>query len=154
MQANLEIDINAAPQTVFTYLVDAEKLMQWQSFLASAEQVSEGEVGVGTQFRLVIDVAQQFPQAVSVLGTQEIVLMGEVVDYAANERVEIKGESSYNTINIQYTCTATDAGTHLTQQNTLNFKNPLINAVAPMVKGLLVKRGKADLQALKQVLEA
>jgi uncharacterized protein YndB with AHSA1/START domain len=155
MEATVSIDIEATPETIFEHLTQADKLTDWQTFLADAEQVSEGEVGVGTEFRLEIDVKAQFPQAVSVLGTEAIVMQGTVTEYEPYQTLQLAGESSYNTMDIRYTCTdAGDGITRLQQHSTFDFKNPLLNAVAPLVKGILVKQGNEGLQRLKTRLEA
>jgi uncharacterized protein YndB with AHSA1/START domain len=155
MEATVSTEIQAAPDAIFEHLTQADKLTEWQTFLADAEQVSAGEVGVGTEFRLEIDVKSQFPQAVSVLGTETIVMQGTVTDYAPYDLLQITGESSYNTLTIRYECAELDSGlTRLTQHSTFEFKNPLLNAVAPLVKGILVKQGKEGLQRLKRRLEA
>ena len=143
------------PEAIFAHLTQADKLTAWQTFLSHAEQVSEGEVGVGTEFRLEIDVKAQFPQAVGVLGTETIVMHGTVTEYDPYQTLHINGESDYNTLMIRYQCHQLENGlVRLQQHSTFEFKNPLLNAVAPLVKGLLVKQGKEGLQRLKTRLEA
>ena len=145
MEATVSTEIQAAPEVIFEHLTQAEKLTEWQTFLASAEQVTEGEVGVGTEFRLMIDVKAQFPQAVGVLGTETIVMQGTVTGYNPYETLRISGESSYNTLVIRYQCDDLGDGlTRLTQHSTLDFKNPLLNAVAPLVRGFWLSRTKKD----------
>jgi uncharacterized protein YndB with AHSA1/START domain len=155
MEATVSTEMKATPEAIFEHLTQADKLTDWQTFLADAEQVSDGEVGVGTGFRLEIDVKSQFPQAVGVLGTETIVMQGTVTEYNPYQTLQIAGESSYNTMAIRYTCTdAGDGITRLEQHSTFDFKNPLLNAVAPLVKGILVKKGNEGLQRLKMRLEA
>ena len=45
--------IGAPPETVFAYLADLGNLAEWQIGVVSAEQTSEGRIGVGATAQVV-----------------------------------------------------------------------------------------------------
>ena len=51
--------IGAPPATVFAYLADLGNLAEWQMGVVSAEQTSEGEIGVGATARVVRELIGQ-----------------------------------------------------------------------------------------------
>lgn len=51
--------IGAPPETVFAYLADLGNLAEWQIGVVSAEQTSEGEIGVGSTAQVVRELMGQ-----------------------------------------------------------------------------------------------
>jgi carbon monoxide dehydrogenase subunit G len=51
--------IGAPPGTVFAYLADLGNLAEWQIGVVSAEQTSEGEIGVGSTAQVVRELMGQ-----------------------------------------------------------------------------------------------
>lgn len=51
--------IGAPPETVFAYLADLGNLPEWQIGVVSAEQTSEGEIGVGSTAQVVRELMGQ-----------------------------------------------------------------------------------------------
>lgn len=149
------INIDAPPEAIFAYLTEPQRLLMWQTLLSKAENVSGESVQAGTEFALVMEIGNQFPQAQKLLGKTRIKLMGKVTDYTRNKRLTITGESEFNDFAFTYKLETRAAGTtRLTQESQLDFKHPLLKAFEPLFQHFLQQRNEEDLAQLKRILEA
>lgn len=153
MRTTTQLDIHASPAEIFAYLLQPEHLLQWQSLLSSAENLSGGEIKTGTEFALQMDIGKEVPQAESILKTTKIDMRGTVTEYDADQHLKIVGESDFNRFSFDYQLEEYNGVTTLTQLSTLDFKHPLLKALEPLFRGWLQQRGEQDLRQLKALLE-
>ncbi len=59
-QNEVSIDIAAAPEKVYRYLADFSRHSEWSMSVTALEQMTPGQVGVGTEFRSSETLPQEF----------------------------------------------------------------------------------------------
>ncbi len=59
-QNEVSIDIAAAPEKVYRYLADFSRHSEWSMSVTAVEQMTPGQVGVGTEFRSSETLPQEF----------------------------------------------------------------------------------------------
>lgn len=134
---------------VFTYLTDTDKLLKWQTFLAEAEQLSAGAVGVGSKFRNVL----RHP-GFDNFGILTLEVIGEVLIFEPDKRLKIRGKSNIADLVIDYTL-GQDAEKTIVQQITeFKIKGLLMLPISGLLNGFLTEQFKADLQNLKLLVES
>jgi carbon monoxide dehydrogenase subunit G len=94
--------IDAPPEAVFAYLADLDNLAEWQSGVVSAEQTSDGEIGVGTTGHLVRQMMGQRLEAPLTL-----------TEYDPPRRLAIASEVSGVKARIELSLAAADGATDL-----------------------------------------
>jgi hypothetical protein len=134
------VDIDRPSAEVFAYLVDLGHVPEWNHAIEATEQVTPGEVSVGTQFRQVRSEPVHAVEQLTVTGLEP------------GRRLDVAGQIGPFDARLSYLVTDTPAGTRLT--NAVELDPP---GAARLLGGLLTGRIKAsvgeNLAVLKGVLE-
>lgn len=112
MQTTTITQINAPASTVFLWLEDKSRLMQWVPNLTEDEPITETPDKIGSRFRQVF-----------VENGREMVMIGEITAYAENKHMCVDIEGNMFTLDLEYILTAlSDTKTELTQHTKIKFK--------------------------------
>jgi len=136
------VTIARAPEEVFPWLIDDDKVPQWMSGLERYEPAEAGPVGVGSRIHQRLSVSGQ------TLGFEL-----EVAELAPPRRAVLRFEGSGFKAANEYAVTEADGGTRVTwvvSGDTTSFKAKL---VAPMVQAKLQEKHDGDLARLRALLE-
>lgn len=126
---------------VFAYLADFEKVPRWNYAIAETRKVSEGPVGVGTEYRQVRSIPSP---------SEETFRVTEFEPYA---RLSVAGTFGPFSGTITYVLEPSDEGTRLT--NEMDLRGSGAARLLGPLAGNRVKRAVAEnLERLKELLEA
>ena len=143
MQIQASIIVNRPAAVVFPYLTNVDKLIGWQTFLADAEPLSDGAIGVGSKFRNIL----RHP-GFNNYDVLTLEIIGEVLIFEANKRLKVEGSSNLSDLTIDYRLSETDSKT--TVQQIADFQ---LRPVEGLMSGFLEEQFQKDLQNLKQLVE-
>jgi carbon monoxide dehydrogenase subunit G len=136
------VTIGKAPEEVFPWLVEDDKVPQWMSGLEQYEPVEPGPLRVGSRIR----------QRLSVSG-QQLGFELEVTELDPPRTAVLRFEGSGFRAANEYTVTEAAGGARVTwvvSGDTTSFKAKL---VAPMVQAKLQEKHDGDLARLRALLE-
>ncbi len=149
MQVQVSTQVVCPTSIVFTYLTDTEKLKQWQTYLVEAEQLSSGDVGIGSKFRNVLS-----HPGFGSYGILTLEIIGEVLIFEPDKRIKIKGTSNIADLIIDYTLSQDGEKTIVKQTTAFNTKSWMMLPIADMLGGFLTEQFNADLLNLKRMVES
>jgi carbon monoxide dehydrogenase subunit G len=134
------VELSQPPESVFPWLLEEDKVPQWTSDLQSYSV--EGQLGEGAQVR----------QSLNLAGGLRVTM--EIVRYDPPRGAETRFETNGVKVTSAYVLEPAGAGTRLTQ--TLDAKASGLTArmLIPIVQGRLEGKLKADLERLRELLEA
>ena len=136
------IEIERPAAEVFPHLIASERRLAWMGVLTSSEQVSEGDVGLGTRFRDVFeDHGQRFE------------IDAEVVEYEPNERLATRLRSSAFEATARQRLQELDGRTRLTTVIETDYKSRMARLMAGVVTRHAQKQLERDLACLKEIVE-
>ena len=134
-------EIAAAPDEVFPYLFDADKVPQWTTGLNGYERLDSGALGRGSRFREQLEVSGQRISA-------ELEITGYEPPSRAETRTEIRGIDVIST----YTLAPAGSGTRLTQSVEAKGGGLKGRVLIPVIQPHLERKLEADLAALAALL--
>ena len=134
------VEIDRAPEDVFPWLFEEDKVPRWTSGLESYERLDSGPVARGSRFRQQLEVSgQRF--------TVEL----EITEYdpprAATSRFELRGVDVVNTYRLT-------GATTLVQSVEASGGGLKGRVLIPMIQPHLERKLKADLAALRDALQS
>ena len=139
------VTVNRSPEDIWAFLLETENIPVYESQVTQVEQVTDGEVGVGTRYRGVTKVLGR-----TLTWTTEIVQFEPVTRYA-NKTVEAKLPFS-----IAWTLVPEGGGTRLTYR--LEAESGLGGVFGKLGEPLVVKAQqrtvRTNLANLKEILES
>jgi carbon monoxide dehydrogenase subunit G len=106
-----KLDTRESPDDVFAYLSDFSTTQEWDPGVVEAKRLTEGEIGEGTQFRLVTRFLRR-----------QTVLTYTVVEYDAPNAVTFRGENARVVSVDRITVEPHQDGTRLTYTADLSLK--------------------------------
>jgi carbon monoxide dehydrogenase subunit G len=136
------VTVAAPPETVFPWLLEADKVPQWMTGLEVYEPLAPGPLQVGSRIR----------QHLAVSG-QQLKFELEIVELAPPARAVLRFEGSGFKAANEYAVAAAPGGAAVTwviSGDTTSFKAKLI---APMVQAKLQEKLDGDLARLRALLE-
>lgn len=133
------IELPQPPETVFPWLLDADKVPQWTSHLDGYEIVG-GSVAQGSRVK----------QTLALAGGLKLDL--EVTRYEPPRFAETKTSSNGVELVSAYTLVPSEKGTQLTQSLEGKAKSLGARMIIPVVQGRLEKKIVEDLEKLREVL--
>lgn len=148
MQIQVSIDIVSSMSNVFAYLTDADKIIQWQTFLAETKQLSDGAIHVGSKFRNVL----RHP-GFDTSGIVTLELNGEVIIFEPDERLKIRAQSNIADLTVDYRLHQVDDLITVQQTADFQLRGFLLRPIAHLMNGFLVEQFQADLMNLKLLVE-
>jgi uncharacterized protein YndB with AHSA1/START domain len=140
IQHEVTIHIACPVEKVFAFLADAKNLRTWQTSLIENQQLTEGTVRAGTQFREVRRT-----------GPRQSEVRAEITAYDVNNRFAIKTLTKPQ-VTIDYAMESEAGGTRL------NYKFVMVTSgfmrlLEPLIAGSMKKDNDLDFQKLKLLLE-
>jgi len=132
------VALNAPPETVFSWLLDEDKVPRWTSDLQSYSV--EGPLGVGARARQTLDVA----------GGLRLEL--EITRYDPPRGAETRFETNGVKVTSAYILEGYGGGTRLTQTLEAKASGLAARMLIPVVQGRLEKKLTEDLERLREVL--
>ncbi|WP_175582641.1 SRPBCC family protein [Nocardioides guangzhouensis] len=139
------IDIDRSPEDVFAFLTATETIPAFESQISHIEQVTAGDVGIGTQWR----------GATNVLG-RKFDWVTEVVEYDPPARSHTKSVEGKLPFEIYYTLEPTASGTRFTYR--IDAESGLGGIFGklgdPIVTRAQARTVRTNLANLKEMLEA
>ena len=137
----LSVDIARPVHEVWDYLIDAERVPEWQSSAVSAHQVSAGPMRMGTK----LEDERRF------LGRRARSQV-EVAEYEPERLLTLRGLSGPVRFTIRQRLSANQAGTRLNVEAEADPAG-ISRFVRPMIERAAEHELKADFARLKRILE-
>ncbi len=137
-----DVEIDAPPETVFTYLIDSELLLQWMDGVTEIKPLTEGEHGVGARSRVTIHE-----------GDAAFVMEDEVLRTQPGELLQVRLTSSAFDILSTYNLHSHGDTTHLSQELRADYKG-FVRLFAPFAAGEVSRKMDEDFERLKRLIES
>ena len=131
--------VNRPLADVFNYLSDFSTIAEWDASVVSCQKISDGAIGVGTKFDLILKSAGRHVAMDYTLKTyqkQHLIFEGIAKDFVAIDSIWFK---------------ETAQGIEITWQADISFEGILAHLL-PIMKPALLKLGKTSMQGLAQAL--
>jgi uncharacterized protein YndB with AHSA1/START domain len=135
------VEIARAPADVFPWLLDADKVPRWTSYLESYQRMGDGPLAAGSHFRQTLDIKGRRI-------TVDLEITRVEPPTAAESRFSEHGFDVVTT----YTLAEAPAGTRLTQTVDAGFGSFSARLLAPIVEPYLHEKVQRDLAALRDLL--
>jgi uncharacterized protein YndB with AHSA1/START domain len=113
MKFSYSININSSPETIFHWIGQPEKAMQWMTSVSKTEMLNETPNLVGSTFRETVSE-----------GGQGIEMHGQVTGYEPNKFIAFHLESKVNSVDVTYRIEQ-NGGSRLTQDANIRWKFPV-----------------------------
>ena len=134
-------DIAAAPEEVFVFLTDPERIKLWQPDVIESHPPAGG-LRIGARARAVV---QEYGRRFSV----EFL----VVALTANQQLTYDMDAPTVSARIEYRLMHHGVGTHLEQTMTPTFKG-FARFLSPCLKGMIQRKMESRLALLRELVEA
>lgn len=138
----VSIDISAAPEKVFHYLADFSRHSEWSMSVAKIEQVTPGQVGVGTEFKSSETIPQEFVSFAKITA----------LDPPTRFAWESTDHQVFRT-NWEFEISPNASGTHLVQRVTFHPISAFGNEFLLTRKTQVEPENLKSLGRLKEILE-
>ncbi|HEX2045438.1 MAG TPA: SRPBCC family protein [Gaiellaceae bacterium] len=136
------VEIAAAPEEVFPYLVDGERRLEWMGVLQESEKLTDGPPGVGSRWR---DVFEDHGHRIE--------LDAELEEYEPGRRLVVRLRNrAFESTSTQVLEEAA-GGTRLTAVIETEYKALAARLMAGVVTRHAQKQLEADLTRLKAIVE-
>jgi Polyketide cyclase / dehydrase and lipid transport len=127
---------------VFAFLADFENIPTWNYAILETRKTSPGPVGVGTTYRQLRSIPHRSEEGF------------EVTVFEPTSRLEVHGEIGPFTATIGYLLAPVGDGTRLVNLVDLEPASGAVRLLAPLATSKVKAAVAANLNALKQTLEA
>jgi hypothetical protein len=129
-------------EDVFAFLADFENIPTWNYAIVETRRTSPGPVGVGTTYRQLRSIPDRREEGF------------EVTVFEPTTRLEVHGEIGPFTATIGYLLAPVDDGTQLVNVVDLESASMAVRLLAPLAASRVKAAVAANLNRLKQLLEA
>ena len=145
MKISFSIDINSPPATVFEWVENPGKAMQWMASVAGGEILHETPERIGTTFREVVEE-----------DGNGVELKGVITDYKPERSISFRLDSRFNVVDVEYYVEGVQNGTRLTQNAIVRWKFP-VNVIS-IFRGTKIKQNistqaQKEFEKLKELCE-
>lgn len=140
IQHVVTIHIACPVEETFAFLADAKNLRTWQSNLIENQQLTEGPVRVGAQFR---EVRRN--------GPRQSEIRAEITAYDVNKRFATKTLTKPH-VTVNYALESEAGGTRLNYQFVM-ITSGIMRLLEPLISSSMKKDNDHDFQKLKNILE-
>ncbi|QHE51064.1 SRPBCC family protein [Pontibacillus sp. HMF3514] len=137
-----EVTIAKPKDEVFTFAANMDHSTDVMPNVVKIEKLTEGPVGVGTQYRETREIRGK--EASSVI---------EVVEYKPNEKYSVKSSLEGLTTIYHYTFTERDGETKIRFECEINASTLKMKLVKPVFKRIMKKEDGDHLQYMKKAIE-
>ena len=114
MKIVCENTIGKPPETVFPWIANPEKAMQWQKNVKGGEIIVDKPEKVGTTFKETIEE-----------DGKSLEMFGTITNYIENEIIAFHLESKIHIVDVSYVLKEEDSSTRLTIDTTIKCKFPM-----------------------------
>jgi uncharacterized protein YndB with AHSA1/START domain len=146
MKISYSIDINSPPATVFGWVEDPEKAMQWMTSVAGGEILHETPERIGTTFREVVEE-----------DGKGVEMQGEITGYEPDQSISFHLNSRINVVDVEFRVEAIQTGTRLTQTANIRWKFP-VNVISIFAGGKIKQsisaQAQKEFEKLKDLCES
>jgi len=140
IQQEVTIHIACPVEKVFAFLADAKNLRTWQSNLIENQQLTEGLVRVGTQFREMRRT-----------GSRQSEIRAEITAYDVNKRFATKTLTKPQ-VTVDYALESEAGGTRLNYKFVM-LTSGITRLLESLIEGSMKKDNDLDFRKLKLILE-
>jgi uncharacterized protein YndB with AHSA1/START domain len=140
IQHEVTIHLNKPVEQVFAFLMDTNKLSMWQSNLIKIEQLTEGPLRTGSQFREIRRI-----------NNKEEEIQGEITALESNKRLETKTVTKPQAM-VSYSLDPEQGGTRLRYKFVL-ITSGMMRLLEPVIASSIRKDTEADFETLKRILD-
>lgn len=141
MQFENTLTIRRPPNEVFSYLAAFENVPRWNYAIVETHKVTEGPVGVGATYHQTRSIPSPTEETFT------------VTEFDPDHRLAIQGDLGPFQGTLTYVMRDVPEGTELTNRADLEGKG-LAKVAAPLLGGRVGEAVAANLQKLKEILEA
>lgn len=145
MKITNTIEIRATPETVFYWLGDPSRAVQWMTSVSHTEIIKKTPNWIGTTFRETVEENGR--------GTE---LHGEVMDFVENKRLVFHLEGAFNTVEVTWLLREQGEFTEVLQQADVRFKGFLrimSVVIGPLMKKKIAAQARSEFATLKELCE-
>jgi hypothetical protein len=135
------VSIPAAPERVFPWMLDVDKVPLWVEGVSAYDLIGGGELGQGARLRQTLTVSGFTMTAEA-----------EVVAYDPPGHAATRSVSNGIAVRIDYRVDPEGDGSRVTQSIELEPQSLKARMIAPMVRGQMDAKLPADLERLRQRL--
>jgi carbon monoxide dehydrogenase subunit G len=136
-----EFETSKPLQAVFDFVGDFANARSWDPGVASADQVTEGPIGVGTRYSLMV-----------MFSGRKLPMTYEVTEWDPPNRVVLRGEGSTVTAVDDIRFEATPGGTRVRYSADLKLKG-LLGLAEPLFKTRFERTGKDAMAGMRRALD-
>lgn len=137
------VEIDRPPADVFPWLYDAGRRLRWMQMLVQAEQVDDGQVGLGTRFK---DAFEERGHRFD--------LDTEIVEWEPGSRLATRIHSSGFDSTARQTLDDLGGRTRLTTRIETEYTSRMARLMAGVVTSHAQKQLERDMALLKELVEA
>ena len=136
-----KITINRPVEEVFAYVSDLKNSQEWQPALAEVTRITEGPLGIGTQYSSVRKFMGRRMESVI-----------QYTTYEPNKKIAFKSISGASPFEQSWRFESTAEGTRLTTKFELQTSG-LMGLAQPMIDSSVKREMDTDFSVLKDLLE-
>lgn len=136
-----QFDSHRLINDVFDYVVDFSRISQWDHTIVSAKKISDGKIGLGSKFELVL-----------AMGPRRVPINYEITRFDYPHKAELTGVSDNFSAVDTVMFTETESGCHLDWHAELNFTGIAAKTV-PLLKKKIVAGGVQTIRDLEAALK-
>lgn len=137
------VEISAAPEKIFPYLVEGERRLEWMGVLRESEKLTEGPPAVGSRWR---DVFEDHGQRIE--------LEAELTEYEPGRRLVVRLRNrAFESTSTQALAQVAGGASRLTTVIDTEYKALAARLMGGVVTRHAQKQLEADLARLKEIVE-
>jgi carbon monoxide dehydrogenase subunit G len=136
-----ELDVDRSLEEVFALVGDFANAERWDPGVASSHAATEGPVGVGSRYDLIV-----------LFNGRRLPMTYEVTAYEPPHHVVLKGSGSTVNAMDDIRFEATDQGTRIRYTADLRLKGPL-RLLEPAMRGKFAAVGRSAMMGMREALE-
>ncbi|MBD0290425.1 MAG: SRPBCC family protein [Thermoleophilia bacterium] len=136
------VEIERPAAAIFPYLAAPERRLRWMGALTASEQVTDGDLGLGTRFRDVFEDQGQ-----------RIELDAEIVEYEPNRRLATRLTASQFESTARQELDEAAGRTSVTTTIATEYRSRLARVMAGVITRHAQRRLEEDLVRLKRLVE-
>lgn len=145
MKLTFLIDINSPPATVFGWVENPEKAMQWMTSVVGGEILQETPGKIGTTFREFVEE-----------NGEGVEMQGVITGYEPGKLISFHLESRINVVDTEFSVEAIPEGTRFTQIANVRWKFP-VNVISLFMGGKMRQnisaQSQKEFEKLKELCE-
>jgi len=127
-------------EEVFDYIVDFSRIDEWDHSIVQANKLSDGAIGLGTQFDLVY-----------AMGLRRTPIQYEVAEYEPYKKAVLLGKSKTFTATDTVLISTTETGCDVTWHAHIEFEGAAAKII-PLIKNKVAKAGQKTIHDLAKAL--